>query len=160
MFDLRICLCDIGQILLCTVKRKQVLVVNNVGTKKKYRFTGKDGFSSEHPPTHKSLQMQFILCFLLLAPRPVFDPISQRIVIKIEIFTAYVFGFFFKSIQWPSPCKVRERFTATDIHFLLCDLMYRLPFRHTKVGVFHLNFACATMKTFFFSFYNLQCYHR
>lgn len=90
MFDFRTCLCDFGQILRCTIKRKQVLIFNNVGTekKKKYRFTDEDWFSGGPSPTHKSLPMQFIFCLLLLAPGPVFHPTSQRLVIKIEIFSA------------------------------------------------------------------------
>lgn len=83
-------LCDFGQILLCTVEREQVPIVNNVGTEKK-KSTGEDWFSNGHPPTHKSLPMQFIFCLLLLAPGPVFHQTSQRLVIKIEIFSAYVF---------------------------------------------------------------------
>lgn len=35
MFELYTCLCDFGQILLCTVERKQVLIVNNIGREKK-----------------------------------------------------------------------------------------------------------------------------
>lgn len=67
MFDLRTCLCDIGQILLCTVERKQVPIVNNVGTEKKNVPIHRRGLIQQRPPSHTQVSsnaIYFLLAFV------------------------------------------------------------------------------------------------
>lgn len=57
------CLCDFGQILLCTIEREQVPIVNNVGTEKKKKYWR--GLIQQRPPSHTQVTSNAI--YFLLA---------------------------------------------------------------------------------------------
>lgn len=66
MFNVCICFCDTGQILLCTVERKHVPIVNNVKTKKKVPID-RQGLIQRRPPSQTQVTsnaIYFLLAFV------------------------------------------------------------------------------------------------